>query len=93
MGLAGIFGVAAIFWLLMTHLGKYRRYPFSFDTCTTCIPRDEISTGELSQDLFAAKLRSVVEGKAPLVYQDANAFFRNTFPATFALEDCGSKSD
>ena len=47
---------------------------------TTCIPRDEISTGELSLDLFAAKLRSVVEGKAPLVYQDANAFFRNTFP-------------
>ncbi len=47
---------------------------------TTCIPRDEISTGELSLDLFAAKLRSVVEGKAPLVYQDANAFFSNTFP-------------
>ena len=47
---------------------------------TTCIPRDEISTGELSLDLFAAKLRLVVEGKAPLVYQDANAFFRNTFP-------------
>jgi predicted AAA+ superfamily ATPase len=47
---------------------------------TTCIPRAEISTGELSLDLFAAKLRLVVEGKAPQVYQDANAFFSNTFP-------------
>lgn len=47
---------------------------------TTCIPRDEISTGELSLDLFAAQLRLVVEGKAPLVYQDANTFFSNTFP-------------
>ena len=47
---------------------------------TTCIPRDEISAGELSLDLFAAKLRLVVEGKAPKVYQDADAFFSNTFP-------------
>jgi predicted AAA+ superfamily ATPase len=47
---------------------------------TTCIPRSEISTGELSLDLFAAKLRLVVEGKALQVYQDANAFFSNTFP-------------
>jgi hypothetical protein len=45
----------------------------------TCVPREEILAGELSVDLFAAKLRSVVEGKAPLIYQDAASFFANTF--------------
>ncbi|MBD2302327.1 ATP-binding protein [Nostoc sp. FACHB-190] len=45
----------------------------------TCIPRDEILAGELSPELFAAKLRLVVEGKAPQVYQDPTAFFANTF--------------
>ncbi|MEA5574446.1 ATP-binding protein [Calothrix sp. UHCC 0171] len=45
----------------------------------TCVPREEILAGELSLDLFAAKLRLVVEGKAPHVYQDATRFFANTF--------------
>ncbi|HBB35643.1 MAG TPA: AAA family ATPase [Cyanobacteria bacterium UBA8803] len=45
-----------------------------------CIPRAEIQAGELSVDLFAAKIRPVVEGTAPLVYRDANTFFANTFP-------------
>ena len=45
----------------------------------TCIPRAEILAGELSIDLFAAKLRLVVESKAPAVYQDAKSFFVNTF--------------
>jgi hypothetical protein len=45
----------------------------------TCIPREEILAGELSPELFAAKLRLVVEGKAPHVYQDPTAFFANTF--------------
>ncbi|NJO66191.1 MAG: ATP-binding protein [Leptolyngbyaceae cyanobacterium RM1_405_57] len=51
--------------------------PSIFDTC---IPRDEILAGELSLDLFAAKLRLVVEGNAPKVYQDPQVFFANTFP-------------
>ncbi|MEB3826419.1 ATP-binding protein [Phormidium sp. CCY1219] len=46
----------------------------------TCHPREEILSGELKLDLFAAKLRLVVEGKAPYVYQDADTFFANTFP-------------
>ncbi|MEG3881314.1 DUF499 domain-containing protein [Microcoleus sp. herbarium7] len=45
----------------------------------TCVPREEILSGDLSLDLFAAKLRLVVEGNAPQVYQDANKFFANTF--------------
>ena len=40
----------------------------------TCIPREEILAGELSVDLFAAKLRLVVERKAPAVYQDPKSF-------------------
>lgn len=51
--------------------------PAVFDTC---IPRDEILSGELSLDVFAAKLRLVVEGNAPQVYQHPNLFFANTFP-------------
>ncbi len=50
--------------------------PLIFDTC---VPREEILSGDLSLDLFAAKLRLVVEGNAPQVYQDANKFFANTF--------------
>ncbi|MES1024903.1 DUF499 domain-containing protein [Gloeocapsa sp. BRSZ] len=46
----------------------------------TCIPREEILSGELSLDLFAAKLRLVVERSAPQVYQDPEIFFANTFP-------------
>ena len=45
----------------------------------TCVPRDGILSGDLSLDLFAAKLRLVVEGTAPQVYQNANKFFANTF--------------
>ncbi|WP_017302292.1 ATP-binding protein [Nodosilinea nodulosa] len=46
----------------------------------TCVPRDEIRSGDLSLDLFAAKLRLVVDGKAPQVYQQPEVFLANTFP-------------
>ena len=46
----------------------------------SCEPRPEILSGELSLDLFAAKLRLMVEGKAPQVYQDVDLFFSNTYP-------------
>ncbi|MCA6573123.1 MAG: ATP-binding protein [Pseudanabaena sp. M57BS1SP1A06MG] len=46
----------------------------------TCVPRDEVLGGNLSEDVFAAKLKQVVDGNAPLVYQDPNTFFANTFP-------------
>ncbi len=47
---------------------------------TTCDPRDEVLGGNLSEDIFAAKLKQVVDGNAPLVYQDPQIFFANTFP-------------
>jgi hypothetical protein len=47
---------------------------------TTCTPRDEILSGELSLDLFAAKLKLVVDGNAPKIYQQPDLFFANTFP-------------
>ena len=50
--------------------------PLIFDTC---LPRDEILWGDLSLDLFAAKLRLVVEGTAPQVDRDAHKLFANTF--------------
>jgi predicted AAA+ superfamily ATPase len=50
--------------------------PLIFDTC---VPRDEILSGDLFLDLFAAKLPLVVEGTAPQVDRDANKFFANTF--------------
>jgi len=50
--------------------------PLIFDTC---VPRDEILSGDLSLDLFAAKLWLVVEGTAPQVDRDANKLFANTF--------------
>ncbi|MFN7657774.1 MAG: hypothetical protein ACK5P3_06445, partial [Dolichospermum sp.] len=46
----------------------------------TCSPRHEILAGELSPELFAAKLRLVVEGTAPYLYQDPTTLFANTFP-------------
>ncbi len=45
----------------------------------TCYPRQEILSGDLQLDLFAAKLKSVVEGKAPQVYQNPDLFFANLF--------------
>ncbi len=46
----------------------------------SCYPRLEILSGNLQLDLFAAKLKSVVENKAPQVYQNPDLFFANTFP-------------
>lgn len=53
-----------------------------FDNCE---PRPEILAGDLSPEIFAAKLRLVVEKKAPQIYQDSTLFFANTF-ATQGLQ-------
>ena len=39
-----------------------------------CQPRAEVLTGELREDIFAARLRDVIEGHAEPVYGDAEVF-------------------
>lgn len=44
------------------------------------IPRDEVLQGDLREDLFAARLRDVMEQTADDVYKRPTRFFENTFP-------------
>lgn len=46
----------------------------------TCQPRHEVLSGELREEIFAARLRDVLENRADPVYQDPNTFFDNTYP-------------
>jgi hypothetical protein len=46
-----------------------------FDSCE---PRPEVLKGELREEIFAARLRDVIESKADPVYQDPATFFDNT---------------
>lgn len=50
-----------------------------FDTCK---PREEVLTGELREEIFAARLKDVMESRADPIYQDPAIFFENTFPTT-----------
>jgi len=43
-------------------------------------PRSEVLQGELSEDMFAARLKDVMDGTADPIYQDTDLFFNNTFP-------------
>jgi hypothetical protein len=43
-----------------------------------CISRDEVMKGELHEDIFAARLKNVMDGTPDPVYGDANTFFDNT---------------
>ncbi|MCX2727443.1 DUF499 domain-containing protein [Thermomicrobium sp. 4228-Ro] len=46
----------------------------------TCEPRPEVLQGELREELFAARLKDVLDGVADPVYQDPERFFENTYP-------------
>ncbi|OQA44952.1 MAG: hypothetical protein BWY52_01458 [Chloroflexi bacterium ADurb.Bin325] len=46
----------------------------------TCEPRSEVLHGELREDIFAARLRDVIDDKADRVYGDPQIFFENTYP-------------
>lgn len=46
----------------------------------SCRPRPEVLKGELTDAIFAADFGDVVGGEAPDVYQEAGAFFDNTYP-------------
>ena len=48
-----------------------------FETCT---PRNEVLEAELRDEMFAARLRDVMEGNADLIYREAERFFDNTYP-------------
>jgi len=48
-----------------------------FESCT---PRPEVLKGELAEDIFAARLKDVMDGVAAPVYQDPQVFFENTYP-------------
>lgn len=48
-----------------------------FDTCT---PRPEVLQGQLTEDIFAARLKDVLDGTAAPVYQNPTTFFENTYP-------------
>ena len=45
-----------------------------------CMPRDEVLKGDLREDIFAARLKDVMDGTADPVYGDAKTFFDNTYP-------------
>jgi len=47
-----------------------------------CIPRPEVLSGELTEDIFAARLMDVMLGIADPVYGDPDIFFENTYPTT-----------
>lgn len=57
----------------------------------TCQPRPEVLKGELREDIFAARLRDVIENRAEDVYGKPGVFFQNTFP-TIGLRDLLSET-
>ncbi len=44
------------------------------------VPRSEVLHGDLREDMFAARLRDVMERTADEVYKTPQRFFENTFP-------------
>ena len=47
-----------------------------------CQPRDEVLQGSLSEDIFAARLKDVMDGTGEAVYSDPRLFFENTYPTS-----------
>ena len=45
-----------------------------------CVPRPEVLQGKLTEDIFAARLKDVLDGVAAPVYQNPETFFANTYP-------------
>ena len=43
-------------------------------------PRNEVLQGELSEEMFAARLKDVMDGTADPIYRDPDKFFDNTYP-------------
>lgn len=47
---------------------------------SSCMPRREVLQGELREEIFAARLKDVIDGTAEPVYQNPQTFFENTYP-------------
>ena len=47
-----------------------------------CVPRNEVLQGSLSEDVFAARLKDVMEKHGEAVYQNPRLFFENTYPTS-----------
>jgi hypothetical protein len=47
-----------------------------------CQPREEVLLGSLSEDIFAARLKDVMDGTGESVYSDPRLFFENTYPTS-----------
>jgi len=63
-----------------TTTSKTNRPPSIFDTCE---PRQDVLTGELSEDQFAASLADVAHSSdAPGVYADPRLLFEKTYPTS-----------
>ena len=45
----------------------------------TCVPREDVLTGELRDEMFAARLKDVVDGVGVPVYNDAKLFLESTY--------------
>lgn len=51
-----------------------------YSVFSACEPRPEVLSGELREEIFAARLRDVIEGTADAVYGEPSLFFDNTYP-------------
>ncbi len=61
-------------------MSQQQTLPPIFETCT---PRQDVLTGELAEDQFAASLADVAHSSdAPDVYADSHLFFEKTYPTT-----------
>jgi len=47
-----------------------------------CQPRTDVIQGELSEEIFAARLQQVIRGQADPIYQEPRRFFENTYPTS-----------
>jgi predicted AAA+ superfamily ATPase len=50
-----------------------------------CVPRPEVLSGQIRDELFMASLSDVRRGKAHPIYQDPKLFFANTYPTERAI--------
>ena len=48
----------------------------------TCVPRSEVLSGELREEMFAARMKDVVVGTADPIYGNPAKFSGNTFPTS-----------